>query len=138
MPEQSHMSDALRREPTTLPPAATVQQACQAMYEEQAGAVVVVDDQRRPVGIFTGRDLVRLLAEGRNPAHTHLSAVMTRNPTHVEPSHDAADALRLMREGGFRHLPVVEDGRVVGMISRRDLAHLEGAPQDASGQAAAT
>jgi CBS domain-containing protein len=127
MPKQSHMSDLIRRKPVTLPPAATVQQACQAMHEHHVGAVLVVDDEQHLLGIFTGRDLVRLLAEGRNPAHAHLSAVMTKDPRCLAPGQKAEDALAVMHDGGFRHVPVVENGLVVGVVSRGDLARLEGA-----------
>jgi CBS domain-containing protein len=68
---------------------------------------------------------VRLLAGGRNPAHTHLGAVMTRDPAYLPPGHHAMDALRLMQDGGFRHVPVVEEGRVVGVVSIWDFRHFE-------------
>jgi CBS domain-containing protein len=92
------------------------------MHEKHLGAVLVVDDKGRLVGIFTGRDLVRLLSEGRDPAHAHLSAVVTRNPVCLSPTTPAAEAVRVMREGGFRHVPVVDSGRVVGLVSRNNLA----------------
>jgi CBS domain-containing protein len=130
MPTHRRMSDIIRRTPVTLPPAATVQQACQAMHQHRIGAVMVVDEDQHLLGIFTGRDLVRLLAEGRNPAHTHLRAVMTKDPSHLSPGHNAADAMRLMHDGGFRHVPVVEQGRVVGVVSHGDLNRIEGARWD--------
>ena len=105
-----NMCDIIRRTPITLPPTATVQQACQAMHQHRVGAIVVVDEHHRLLGIFTGRDAVRLLAEGRNPSHTHLEMVMTRNPLHLPPGHDAVEALQLMHDGGFRHVPVVDKG----------------------------
>jgi CBS domain-containing protein len=119
------ISDLIRRSPIMLAPSATVQDACREMHQHRIGAIVVVDDQRRLVGIFTGRDVVRLLAEGRNPAHTHLSSVMTRMPAHLPPRHHAMDALRLMRDGGFRHVPVVEEEQVVGVVSIWDFRHFE-------------
>ncbi len=125
MPTQLRMSDIIRRDPVTLPPAATVQQACEVMHEQQAEAVVVVDDAHQPLGIFTGRDLIRLLAEGRDPSHAQLRAVMTKDPAHLAPGDGVAEALRLMRDGGFRHVPVVEDGRLVGMVSQTDLGRFE-------------
>src|SRR5664279_5052494 len=76
------MSDVIQRQPVTLPSSATVQRACQEMHTHRIGAVLVVDDAQQLRGIFTGRDAVRLLAEGRNPAQTHLDAVMTRDPVH--------------------------------------------------------
>jgi CBS domain-containing protein len=124
------MSDVLQRTPVTLPKSATVQRACHEMHSHRVGAVLVVDDEQRLQGIFTGRDVVRLLAEGRNPAHTHLDAVMTRAPAHLPPGHNALDALRLMQDGGFRHVPVVAEDRVVGLVSHGDFHAFEHARLD--------
>ena len=130
MTTNRRMSDVIRRNPVTLPPSATVQQACHDMHAHRVGAIVVVDSERRLLGIFSGRDVVRLLAEGRNPAHTHLDAVMTRDPAHLPPGHHAVEALRLMQDGGFRHVPVVENGCVVGVVSHGDFRHFEHARLD--------
>ena len=110
----------IRRRPVTLHGDATVQQACQEMHHHRIGAIMVTDATGRLQGIFTGRDAVRLLAEGRNPGHTRLDAVMTHNPEHMAPGGTALEALRLMQDGGFRHVPVVEHGRVVGVVSLLD------------------
>ena len=125
-----HVADIVRRKPVTLPCAATVQEACRLMHEHRIGAILVVDENQRLEGIFTGRDAVRLLAEGRNPAHTHLHAVMTQAPCCMAPHHVAMDALRLMQDGGFRHVPVVEDGHVLGLVSRGDFRAQEHARLD--------
>jgi CBS domain-containing protein len=124
------MGDIVRRTPIVLPPTATVQRACQEMHDHRVGAILVTDEHQRLLGIFTGRDVVRLLSEGRNPAHTHLDAVMTRGPAHLPPGHHAIDALRLMQDGGFRHVPVVDAGRVVGIVSHGDFRHFEHARLD--------
>lgn len=124
------MCDLIRRTPITRPPSATVQQACQEMHHHGVGAVMVVNDEGHLLGIFTGRDVVRLLAEGRNPAHTHLDTVMTRDPAQLPPTHSAMDALRLMNDGGFRHLPVVDRGRLVGVVSYGDFHQHERARLD--------
>jgi CBS domain-containing protein len=97
---------------------ATVQQACQRMCDCGTGSVLVVDDQQRLRGIFTGRDAVRTLAHGKNAEATVLSQVMTPNPVTISPDSRAIDALRTMNELGFRHLPVVESGKLVGIITR--------------------
>lgn len=121
----------VRRAPVTLPPEATVQDACRAMRDHRIGAVLVTDETGGLLGIFTGRDAIcRMLAEGRDPCCTPLSAVMTSHPETLGPRHRAIEALRLMRDCGFRHLPVVEDGRLLGIVSRGDFrsgeaAHLE-------------
>ena len=100
------------------------------MQEHRIGAIMVVDEHGHIAGIFTGRDVVHLLAEGRSPAHTHLDTVMTRGPDHLPPEHSAMDALRLMHEGGYRHVPVVVHGKVVGIVSHGDFRHFEHARLD--------
>ena len=97
---------------------ATVQQACQCMCDCCTGSVLVVDDQQRLTGIFTGRDAVRTLAQRKNAEVTTLSQVMTPNPVTISPDSRAIDALRTMNDLGFRHLPVVEGGKLVGIITR--------------------
>ena len=77
-------------------------------------------------GIFTERDaIVRVLADGLDPAHTKLSRVMTKDPFTITADKPFAHALILMRERGFRHVPVVEGGRPVGMVSIRDALGIE-------------
>lgn len=120
------MAEIIRNQtPVTLPPSATVQEACKQMHERRIGAVLVTDRAGKLVGIFTGRDAVRVLAEGKDAKATHLRQVMTGEPHHLPPRHTAIDALRLMRDGGFRHVPVVHEGIVVGVVSRGDFRGLE-------------
>jgi CBS domain-containing protein len=108
-----------RQQPVTLPVTATVRAAAEAMRDRRVGSVLVTGADGRLAGIFTGRDAVtRLLAEGRDPAATQLAAVMTPDPATLAPESKTIDALRLMAEGGFRHVPVVRDGRPVGIVSR--------------------
>lgn len=106
--------------PLTLGPDATVAEACAAMYGRRVGAVLIVEDGDRLVGIFTGRDAVRCLAEGLDAKHTSLGQVMTKGCVTLKPDGHAMDALRLLADCGFRHLPVCRDGRVVGIVSRYD------------------
>jgi CBS domain-containing protein len=119
------ISKVIRHQPVTLQADATVREACATMHRERIGAIMVVDAEARLQGIFTGRDAVRLLAEGKNPARALLHEVMTRDPCCMPPTHSAIHALRLMSDGGFRHVPVVEDGRVVGLVSHGDFRHHE-------------
>jgi CBS domain-containing protein len=120
------MAEIIRnQQPLTLPPTATVQEACAHMHERRIGAVLVTNSSNQLVGIFTGRDAVRVLAEGKLPNATPLQHVMTENPEYLPPHHTAIHALRLMRDGGFRHVPVVEDGAVIGIVSRGDFRGLE-------------
>jgi CBS domain-containing protein len=91
------------------------------MRERRVGAVLVAEGDRPLVGIFTGRDAVcRVLAEGRSAAETTLAEVMTPDPHAMPPVRMAIEALRLMEDARCRHLPVVENGKVVGIVSRFD------------------
>lgn len=121
------MSDLVRnQDPVMLPPTATVLEAARHMRERKIGAVLVTEQARRLVGIFTGRDAVdRVLAEGKSAADTALGDVMTRDPECLTPGHSAIDALRLMQDARCRHLPIVKDGDVVGIVSRGDFRGLE-------------
>ena len=130
MPQRT-MGEVVRdQKPLTLGPEATVAAACAAMHARKVGAVLVADPDRRLLGIFTGRDAVRLLAEGLDAKATRLDAVMTGNPSTLGPRATAMDALLLLNDGGFRHVPIVEDGRVVGIASRYDFRAKEQARLD--------
>ena len=109
----------------SLPGSATVLEAARLMSERGIGAVLIVEDGRL-TGIFSERDaLSRVLAAGLAPADTPLSDVMTADPRAAIPQMEAVAALLAMRDGGFRHLPVVEDGEVKGIISMRDFIGAE-------------
>ena len=100
----------------------TVRSIARAMAERRVGAVMVIDDTERLVGIATERDLVyRVVAEGRDPETVTVADIMTRAPVTIRSDEVVVDALKRMREGGFRHLPVVDDGVIRGMVSVRDL-----------------
>lgn len=113
------------QKPLILDCEASARSACRRMSERQAGSVLVVDGDGRLVGIFTGRDAVRLLSGRGDAADIALSEAMTPRPVTVSPGDRAIDALRIMSEGGFRHLPVLEDGRIRGVVSRGDLKGME-------------
>jgi CBS domain-containing protein len=116
----------LDQDPLVLKSSTGVIEACRRMSDRRAGSVAVVDDAGRLVGIFTGRDAVsRVLGCGRDAATIRLADVMTCDPATLSPEQTAIDALRLMWDGGFRHLPMVKDGKVVGVVSRGDFQGLE-------------
>lgn len=103
-----------------LPETASVRDAAVRMRDRQVGAVLITRGSNLD-GIFTERDVLnRVVAVGRDPDRTPLSEVMTRDPQTIGPDELAVDALRYMCEGGYRHLPVVENGQLVGIVSRRD------------------
>jgi CBS domain-containing protein len=98
----------------------TVFEAAALMKQDSKGALLVLDGTRL-IGIVTERDIVfRVVAAGRDPKHTRVSEVMTPQPQTIHPDKPFLHALRIMHEGGFRHLPVVEYGRPVGVLSARD------------------
>jgi CBS domain-containing protein len=126
------MSDMVRdQDPLVMRQQTTVATACKNMRDRRVGAVLVVDAAGRLLGIFTGRDAVcRVLAEGRSPTETRLADVMTPQPATIPPQRTAIEALRLMQDGGFRHLPIVDGARVCGIVSRGDFRGLEQARLD--------
>ena len=100
-------------------PDTKVSDAAALMQEGKVGAVLVVEDGRL-AGIFTERDAVyRVMAAGRDPLTTLLKDVMTPDPLTVAPEETFGYALLLMHEKGFRHAPVVVDGRPIGVVSAR-------------------
>ncbi len=114
------MSEMVRNQrPVTLPEDATITEVCRQMQERRAGAVMVTDTEGHLLGIFTGRDAVRILAQG-TVGSGPVGAVMTRSPDTMPPGQPAIEALRLMQDGGFRHLPVVEGRQVIGVVSWGD------------------
>jgi CBS domain-containing protein len=122
-----------RRKPITLPETATVQEACCIMRDRPVGAIPVIGQDGRLIGLFTGRDAVcRVAAEGLDPATTLLCAVMTLEPESLRPEKRPIDALRMMNAGGFRHLPIVDGWRLVGIVSLGDLAARQGHPVSVS------
>jgi CBS domain-containing protein len=104
-----------------LPASTTVRAAARNMAERHIGAVLVGQDGKLQ-GIFTERDLLmRVVARDRDPDSTALGEVMTADPDTVGPNDLASLALERMRTSGYRHVPVVQNGAVVGIVSLRDL-----------------
>ena len=124
-----HLSDiVLNQRPLTLLPDASVKDACEHMRDRGVGSVLVVDRNDRLLGIFTGRDAVcRVLADGHSAAKTKVGDVMTRSPITMPPEKVAIDALRMMWDGGFRHVPVVKGGKLHGGVTR---GAIKGCEQD--------
>ncbi len=105
----------------TVPPHATVFEAVQKMVEARIGAVLVVDEGRL-VGIFSERDvLVRVVSLHRDPLTTPVAHVMTIDPITIDASMPVDEVLDQHSGKEFRHLPVLDDGHLVGMVSVRDL-----------------
>lgn len=116
----------LQHHPIAMDETASVTEACERMRAGRAGSVLVTGAEGRLVGIFTGRDAVcRVLAQRRDPSNTHLAEVMTRDPKTMCPGQTTYEALRIMADYGFRHVPLVKDGEIVGLVSRGDFRNLE-------------
>jgi CBS domain-containing protein len=104
----------------TAVPETTVDAAARLMAQRGVGAVMVVED-RKLVGIFTERDAVfRVIAQGRDAQTTRLNEVMTPAPITIDPGKSFGYALLLMHEKGFRHMPVLDSGDLVGIVSARN------------------
>jgi CBS domain-containing protein len=99
-------------------------EAVKKMAQHNIGSVVVVDDNNRVIGIFTERDLVRVVANSIN-LNAEIEKVMTKNPITINYDEYVEKAILLMRENNIRHLPVVnKENKFVGMISLRDVSKL--------------
>jgi CBS domain-containing protein len=108
------------RKPFVAAAKTTVADAARLMKKHDVGALMIVDAGRL-TGIFTERDaLFRVIAEARDPRTTAVAEVMTSKPQTIAPDKAVGHALLMMYEGGFRHVPVVENGKPVGMVSARD------------------
>jgi CBS domain-containing protein len=121
MADSRPISEILRLRPlVSADPGMSVREASRLMASEKIGALPVVRDGRL-IGIFTERDaLVRVLARDLPPDETPLAEVMTANPVTIDARRPFRHALQMMIDGGFRHVPVVEGGSVVGIVSARD------------------
>ncbi len=109
-----------RKKMLTAPPETTVSKAAKLMEKKNVGAVMVVEKERL-AGIFTERDAVfRVIARGLDARTTRLADVMTTAPKTVEPDKTFGYALLMMHENGFRHVPVIENGKPVGIVSARN------------------
>jgi CBS domain-containing protein len=109
-----------RKKLLTASPSMTVREAAKQMARRKVGAILVVEHESL-IGIFTERDAVfRVIAQDRDSRAARLADVMTPSPKTVTPDKSFGYALLLMHENGFRHLPVLENGKLVGIVSARN------------------
>lgn len=112
--------EAMSTSVVSVPPSASVAEAATVMGSHAVGSVMVLHGERL-VGIFTERDVVRALSEHFDAGGHLVQNWMTPEPTTVVPEANVDDALDLMLSKGFRHLPVLEGERLLGVVSLRDL-----------------
>ncbi len=122
MSERTVFQSMSHKHVISIGPNASVWEAACVMTKANCGSVLIVDTSGNMLGIVTERDLMtRVLAKARNPEQTKVSEVMTRNPITVEPEMLVSDAVLIMIERGFRHLPIVAPGnKILGVFSVRD------------------
>ncbi len=122
MPERTVFQSISQKHVLSLGPHASVWEAACIMTRANCGSVLIMDTQGALLGIVTERDLMtRVLAKALNPEKTQVSEVMTRNPYCVAPETLVSDAVLIMIERGFRHLPIVGAGsKILGVFSVRD------------------
>ena len=122
IPKEESVRDVMTPLPRAMDASASVMDAAEIMRDSDIGDVVVLEDQRL-YGILTDRDIVvRVLAEGSDPATVRVGQVCSRELTTIPPTASVGDAVRLIREKAIRRLPVVEEGEVVGIVSMGDIA----------------
>jgi CBS domain-containing protein len=118
--------DAMTQNPRSLSPSDTVTDAARALKDEDVGSAPIVEGDRL-VGILTDRDIVtRVVAEGRDPSSTSVRDVASSELVTAEATSDLDEALRLMAQHQVRRLPVVEQGRLVGILAQADVAEQSG------------
>jgi CBS domain-containing protein len=115
----STVGDVMSRNLLAVDPTTSISEAAAAMTERGVGAAVVLTGNTVS-GILTERDVLRAVATG-SVEGTHVAAWMTRDPETIEPSDSVGKAAAIMIHGGFRHLPVCDEGKPVGIVSIRDL-----------------
>ena len=117
-----HIRELMTPNPVSMPGTASVHEAARAMRDADIGDVIVIE-HHQVCGIITDRDIaVRVVAEAKDPATTALADICSHSLLTVTPTDSVEEALRLMRTHTIRRLPVVEEGRAVGIVSLGDLA----------------
>ena len=119
-----NVRDAMTEHVLTITPGRTLREAARFMVEHNVGAVVIIDPEQPGPGIITERDLVRSLGSGEDPDSEHVSDHLTSHAAFADAEWGLEDAADAMARGGFRHLVVVQNGEVAGIISMRDIIHV--------------
>jgi CBS domain-containing protein len=122
-PSLNHLIESKGREIFSISPGASVFDAIKMMAEKGVGLLLVMDDsQPLPVGVISERDYARkIILQGRRSRETAVADIMTSEITYGRPGQTVQEGMALMTNGRFRHLPIIEDGKVVGVLSIGDL-----------------
>jgi CBS domain-containing protein len=116
------IQEVMTEDVVVMPTSATLAEAGREMRERDIGNVIVLEDET-VAGILTDRDIViRAVADERSPGETTVGEIATRDPETLRPDDTVEDAIRIMRDKAVRRLPIVEDGRPIGIVSIGDLA----------------
>jgi citrate synthase len=124
MKRERNVGDIMSRPVVTARPAETLAESAARMRDRRVGSVVVVDADERAIGILTERDMIRIAAAGADASTAKVSEWMTADPYTVGPDVEARTAFATLSEHGYRHIPVVDQGRLVGIVSMRDLMRI--------------
>jgi CBS domain-containing protein len=119
------VADVMNTSVLTVDPTASIGEAAEKMVDAGVGAIVVVEDLARITGIVTERDILRAVAARARAAEARVRQWMTETVVTIEPDTTVEDAAKIMFERNFRHLPVVKDGRPLGIVSLRRLSRWE-------------
>ncbi|WP_137889020.1 DUF294 nucleotidyltransferase-like domain-containing protein [Pseudomonas sp. 2FE] len=121
----TRLGELAMRQPVVCVPGTPLCEAVRLMHEQQVGSIVIVDPRRRPLGIFTLRDLRRVVAAGSGDLGQAIERLMTPAPFHLAPEASAFDAAIAMTERHIAHVCLVQDGQLCGVVSERDLFSLQ-------------
>ena len=119
------VAEVMNRNVLAVDPTASIGEAAEKMMDAGVGAVVVMEDMARIVGIVTERDLMRAVAQRARAAEAKVRQWMTESVITIDPETPIDEAAKMMFERNFRHLPVSKDGRLLGIVSLRRLSQHE-------------
>ena len=115
------IGDLMSKDLVTVPPSSSVAEAATVMGERRVSSILVMDGEDMQ-GIFTERDIVRALAQHHDASGHQVTEWMTAKPTTVPSDMPVQEALQVMLDGGYRHLPIMDGKKVVGVVSMRDIS----------------
>lgn len=119
------VSDAMTEQPVTISQDLTLKESAQLMAKKHIGALII-KEKGKVLGIMTEKDMVRqAIAKGKNPVKTKAKEIMNTKVNTIEPDKDIFEALKIMRDLNIRHLPVVQDKKMVGLLTLKDILKIQ-------------